>query len=359
MPTLHDKTHKLKLEIERLGFDTAKKSEAKLQAKAHTLKLGFDGLEFDQPKEGGVHAAGIAGGIYKDKNGKRSMVKCESDFRKNISEFLRSQFFQVLSPGSGAKVSLIAPQPMSKKLYHEGGKIQDNGSNIYVKSDFFDHYSNDMYKDMDAYMSAKTRPSDFARKLEGSKAKGRPAFMGTREWWSKTLTNAFKERNYQGFEQIAPVSLLINDFDFHTGNIGVIEDPKETDPRLVRIDFAESFNNLEEAIHPHSRSKHLPLWGPTNHYLEFPNYLKNNDLFADSVLKTAKIDLSSAIPPMFQELARYYTQEALAQWAQKVMPSKFGKVPITQITIQDIQTRFTEIMQKSRSLWKNTECKLN
>ncbi|WP_341764305.1 palindromic element RPE1 domain-containing protein [Candidatus Tisiphia endosymbiont of Beris chalybata] len=310
-----------------------------LQERPQQIK--FEGLEPYQRKESGANDAGIAGGIYKDENGKLSMVKCESDHSKNIAEFLGSQCFQALSPGSGAQVSLIAPQSISYKYYTEGG-IQDDGSNIYVKSDFLENYSNDMYKDMDENMSDTTKPNDWLRK------EGRPLNMGSRELLAKTLTNAFIELNYQDFEKIAPASLVTNDFDIHTGNIGVIRNPNNLTepPRLVRIDFAASLNKLEDKIHPHSISRHLPLLGPTNHYREFPDFLKNNNLFADSLINTAKINLDPTIDKAFQELIRYYNNEALVNWARKAMPHKFHKVAAETITVEDIKTSFKDVMQK-------------
>lgn len=308
-----------------------------------SLPSVFSNLAFKGRKSTGANDAGEYGGVYVDKDGNLSMIKRESNFSKNISEFLGSQIFQELSPDSGAKVSLIVPDYLSKELNQKNG-IQNDGSEIYVKSDYIKNYSADMYIDMDKYMSEKTKPSRLLRKGSGYKRLGRPLFAGSR----KLLNRAFKEIPYQNFEKIAPASLVIGDFDMHIGNIGVIRDPVSASikPKLVRIDFAGSLDKLEKNIHPHSWSRHLPLLGPTNHFREFPHSLKNNDVFADSLLETSKIDLDKTIDKSFAELSKYYNNQALIKWAKMAMPSKFKNIPTDQINIDDIKDTFKETMKQ-------------
>ncbi|KAJ6644969.1 hypothetical protein Bhyg_00166 [Pseudolycoriella hygida] len=303
----------------------------------------FEGLEFQEKKTRGAGDSGKFGGIYKDKEDPSllSMVKCEKNISKNISEFLGSQFFQKLSNGAGAKVSLVRP----KYEYLQNPNFPNEGSEIYVKSEFFKNY-HDMYQDMDERMSGKTNPNKRFRK------DGRPLFMGTRQLFNKTFTNAFKELNYQGFEQIAPASLLIGDFDIHSGNIGVIREP-EIDknvsaplPKLVRIDFGSSFNRLKKSIHPHSHSRHFPGMGPTNHYREFPRFLSINEKFASGLIAISKIKLDETIDESFAELSKYYNEEALAGWVKVAMPDKFKKLPIHQIKMEDIKIHLKKIMKE-------------
>ncbi|XVN42809.1 MAG: hypothetical protein RCG15_00380 [Candidatus Rickettsia vulgarisii] len=299
----------------------------------------FNNLAFKGSKSSGAND----GGVYTDKDGNLSMIKRESNFSKNISEFLGSQIFQELSPDSGAKVSLIAPDYLNKELNQKNG-IQNDGSEIYVKSDYIKNYSADMYVDMDKHMSEKTRPSRLFRKEDNLQRLGRPLFASSR----KLLNRAFKEIPYQNFEKIAPASLVIGDFDMHIGNIGVIRDSVSTStkPKLVRIDFAGSLDKLEKNIHPHSWSRHLPLLGPTNHFREFPSSLKNNDIFANSLLETSKIDLDKTIDKSFAELSKYYNDQALIKWAKMAMPSKFKNIPAGQIKIEDIKDTFKETMKE-------------
>ena len=306
-------------------------------------KSVFKGWNFLKPKGGGANEAGEHGGVYQSLDGKITvMIKKEASSSKNIAEFLGSQIFEAISPGNGAKVNLIAPDDFNKS------KAVD--SQIYVKSEFFENYSSDMYVDMDKHMSAKTKPSSWFRK-DG----GRPLFMGARNKLFRTLENAFKEIKYQNFENIMPASLLIGDFDIHVGNIGVIRDQKnpKTLPKLVRIDFAGSFDNLTNNIYPHSRAKHLPGFGPTNHFREFPSNLRTkNPNFADSLLAVSKIDLSKTINKSFDELTKYYSNEAIAEFAKQAMPKQFNNKQSKEITPEEIKASLIDTMKKRQESLK-------
>ncbi|ABV73403.1 delta-aminolevulinic acid dehydratase [Rickettsia canadensis str. McKiel] len=315
-------------------------------------KSVFKGWNFLRPKVGGANDVGEHGGVYQSSDGKiTAMIKKETSISKNIAEFLGSQIFETISPGNGAKVNLISPDHFNKS------KVFD--SQIYVKSEFFENYISDMYVDMDKHMSATTKPSSWFRK-DG----GRPLFMGTRNKLFRTLENAFKEIKYQNFENIMPASLLIGDFDIHVGNIGVIRDQKnpKTLPKLVRIDFAGSFNNLTNNIYPNSRAKHLPWFGPTNHFREFPSsFRKKNPKFADSLLAVSKIDLSKTIDKSFDELTKYYSNEAIAEFAKQAIPKKFNNTKSKEITPEEIKTSLIDVMQKRQESLKEygLEIKIN
>lgn len=302
----------------------------------------FKGWSFLQAKSGGANEAGEYGGVYKSTDGDiTAMIKQEASPAKNIAEFLGSQIFEAISPGDGAKVNLIVPDGFSKS--------QNSDSQVYVKSEFFKNYSNDMYVDMDKHMSAKTKPSSWFRK-DG----GRPLFVGSRNKLFKTLENAFKEVKYQNFSNIMPTSLLIGDFDVHIGNIGVIRDPKnlEIPPKLVRIDFAGSLDKLTSNIYPHSRSRHLPGFGPTNHFREFPSKLRRKPEFGDSLIAASKIDLSETIDKSFDELTKYYSNEAIAEFAKQSMPKFFNGKKSKEITHKEVKTQFKIIMEKRQESLK-------
>lgn len=314
----------------------------------------FIGWNYLAKKSLGANDGGELGGIYKNSDDILSMIKSEGDSRKNISEFLGSQIFQTTNPNHGAKVSLTVPDHLTERVNQEGG-LQSDGSEVYVRSEFFKNYSDDMYVDMDKHMSTETKPSGWLRK-DG----GRPIFMGTRELLSNTLSKAFEELNYSSFDKIAPTSLLIGDFDIHTGNIGVIRDPKDytIPPKLVRIDFAGSLDQLEGNIHPYSWSRHLPLLGPTNHFREFPSKLSHksklshNDSFVKGLLDTAQVDLNKTIDDSFAELSKYYSNKALANWAKMAMSQKFKNIPLENIKVADIKDAFKETMQKRQQSLK-------
>ncbi|WP_250311784.1 Sca4 family protein [Rickettsia endosymbiont of Oedothorax gibbosus] len=308
----------------------------------------FTNLQYYKRKEFGANEAGELGGIYSSQDNILFMVKKENKPEKNISEFLGSQIFQATNPEHGAKVSLIVPDHLTTKVDQEGG-LQNDGSEVYVQSEFFKNYSGDMYVDMDNHMSKKTKPGGWLRK-DG----GRPLFMGTRELLSSTLTKAFEELHYSDFDKIAPTSLLIGDFDIHTGNIGVVRDTNNSTipPRLVRLDFAGSFDQLDDEIRPHSWSRHLPLLGPTNHFREFPSTIKYNDLFVKGLLDTAQVDLNNTIDNSFVELSKYYSDKALANWAKMTMSQKFKNIAPENIKIADVKDALKETMQKRQQSLK-------
>ncbi|WP_425362829.1 Sca4 family protein [Candidatus Tisiphia endosymbiont of Hybos culiciformis] len=308
----------------------------------------FTNLQYCKGKESGANEAGELGGIYSSQDNVLFMVKKENKAEKNISEFLGAKIFQATNPEHGAKVSLIVPNHLIEKVEQKRG-LQNDGSEIYVQSEFFKNYSGDMYVDMDNNMSKKTKPGGWLRK-DG----GRPIFMGTRELLSSTLTKAFKELHYSDFDKIVPTSLLIGDFDIHTGNIGVIRDPDNSTipPKLVRFDFAGSFNQLEDDIHPNSWSRHLPLLGPTNHFREFPSTLKYNDLFVKGLLDTAQVDLNNTIDNSFAELSKYYSDKVLANWAKMAMSQKFNNIAPENIKIADVKDALKEAIQKRQQSLK-------
>ncbi len=308
----------------------------------------FTNLQYYKRKEFGANEAGELGGVYISQDNSLSLVKKENKIEKNISEFLGSQIFQATNPDHGAKVSLIVPNHLTTQVDQKGG-LQSDGSEVYVQSKFFNNYSGDMYVDMDNHMSKKTKPGGWLRK-DG----GRPLFMGTRELLSSTLTKAFKELHYSDFDKIAPTSLLIGDFDIHIGNIGVIRYPDNSTvpPKLVRFDFAGSFDQLEDDIHPHSWSRHLPLLGPTNHFKEFPSALKYNDLFVKGLLDTAQVDLNKTIDNSFVELSKYYNDKALANWTKMAMSQKFNNIAPENIKIADVKDALKETMQKRQQSLK-------
>ncbi|MGX6959819.1 MAG: hypothetical protein ACIPMY_00870 [Rickettsia endosymbiont of Pentastiridius leporinus] len=306
-------------------------------------KSVFEGWKFLKPKSGGANEAGEHGGVYQSADGNiTAMIKQEASSAKNIAEFLGSQIFEAISPGNGAKVTLIAPDNWDKS--------KSIDSQIYVKSEFFKNYSSDMYVDMDKYMSNDTKPSSWFRK-DG----GRPLFIGSRNKLSGTLRKAFEEVKYQNFENIMPTSLLIGDFDVHVGNIGVIRDAKRTDalPKLVRIDFAGSFNNLTNKIHPHSWARHLPGFGPTNHFREFPSALRTkNPKFADSLIAASKIDLTEIIGKSFNELAKYYSDEAIEAFAKQAMSGKFNNKKSKKVNLEEVKAALLEVMSKRQESLK-------
>lgn len=281
-------------------------------------------------KEGGARGAGDDGGVYKNKATKvTALIKKDDKIEFNIAEFLGSQLFAATEPGSGATVQLMVTGTNSSK-------IPGDGSNVYVRSEFFENYT-DMFKDMDRNMSEEDRPNQHFRK------DGRPLLFGTREIFSSTLSKAFRQQGYQDFDKIAPTSLLMGDFDIHPGNIGVIRNGSEK-PRLVRIDYGWAFSNLTKEVHPHSNSKHLPGMGPTNHFREFPRSLKLTPEFVAGLDRAANVDMEKVLDKSFADLEKCYNQEALAKWAKHGMPNIYKDKDIKDIKVDDVKKNLKEVM---------------
>ena len=281
-------------------------------------------------KEGGARGVGDDGGVYKNKATKvTALIKKDDKIEFNIAEFLGSQLFAATEPGSGATVQLMVTGTNSSK-------IPGDGSNVYVRSEFFENYT-DMFKDMDRNISEEDRPNQHFRK------DGRPLAMGTRELFSKTLSKAFSKQGYQDFDKIAPTSLLMGDFDVHIGNIGVIRKGTEK-PRLVRIDYGWAFSNLTKDVHPHSTSKHLPGMGPTNHFREFPIGLKLTPEFVAGLDRAANVDMEKVLDKSFADLEKCYNQEALAKWAKHAMPNIYKDKDIKDIKVDDVKKNLKEVM---------------
>lgn len=260
--------------------------------------LSIDKLERQGAKQGGANASGGLGGVYKDElDNSTYLVKKEDDISANICEFLGSRIFAATAEGHGAEVSLAASSATSLP--------SKKGTDIYVASKFFEHYS-DLYKDIDKYAGT---PKSFRKD-------GRPLFAGTLEAATGYLSKAFKQEKYRDFAKVAATSLLIGDFDIHTGNIGVVRESGK-DPRLVRIDFGRAFDAFGADVNPESFMEHLPGLGPTNHFREFPVHLRQNKEFVDELRRVSKIDMTKSISDSVDELAQTYGPTGLKEFMSK------------------------------------------
>jgi len=264
-------------------------------------------------KDGGANSVGKFGGIYKI-NGKTNLVKREKDESKNIAEFLGSKIFSIRE-NVGAKVSLAT---------------MHNDDEVYLASEFFDDYT-DFFKDV--YRKAGKEIPDHIpeivkyvyRKIgKAVPEDSRPRIVGKET--TDLFKKAFKQKGieeYKGFPEIMATSLLIGDFDVHWGNIGVIN-KANTNPKLVRIDFAAAFSNLGKEINPHSMSEHNMVTiknggmqtQPTNHFKEFPRHLKLRPDFIEELQLVASQDLDDKIQESMKDLQKYYKIDQIL---------KFGK----------------------------------
>lgn len=266
----------------------------------NVLKPTINEFIFQKGKIGGANEGGKEGGIYK-RNGAYYLIKQENTYRgvsnhSNISEYLASQIFAATAPGYGAEVFLVSIK---------SGKIEPDqtGETVYVASKFFNNYQ-------DLYVHAhKTMGKEVPR--------SRPRNVGTIN--STLFNNALKRNNYKyysGFPQAMVTSLLIADYDVHWGNVGVVSANNEN--KMVRIDFGWAFKKLYNKLNPHSIVEHLPGFGPTNHFREYPNEMRITQQFADELKRVAKIDLIPCLKQSFENLKQFYGTEPLKEFALSI-----------------------------------------
>ena len=284
-------------------------------------------------KTGGARGAGALGGIYSNGINTALIKQDQESPNFDIAEYMSSKIFAAVSPGAGAVVEMMVPEGELE--------IPGDGSDVYVRSEFFDNYS-DMFKDMDTHMSENNKPSQWFRK------DGRPLFMGTRQKFTNVMSKAIDNLGYEGFEKIAPGSLLVGDFDMHIGNIGVIRE-SDKKPQLKRIDFGWGFSNLTKDVNPHSVLSHFPGRGPTNHFREFPLEYKLTKEFAKGLDQAANTGIAAILDESFSKLEKYYNQSVLQKWAQHAMPQEFGNKKVDEIDLFEVRNTLKEVMQARQS----------
>ena len=87
-----------------------------------------------EKKSGGARGGGEYGGIYTD-GSKKALVKQDQESPNfDIAEYMSSKIFEAISPGTGATVEMMVPEGQERN-------IPSDGSNVYVRSEFFDNYS--------------------------------------------------------------------------------------------------------------------------------------------------------------------------------------------------------------------------
>ena len=253
-----------------------------MSKKPEKIVATVDNLETEisylSPKAGGARSEGTYGGIYSftDEEGvaRRMLVKSDKP-EMDIAEFLSGKIFEETAPDNSARVKIV-------KLKEPSGEEQ-----VYIGSVFLDRY-----RDLSTEVNL-----DFALKKNG-----RVFAAGTTNFFTgflraKMLDSSGKPK-FSGFPEVMATSLLVGDFDVHTGNVGLCmtgTSDDKVEEKLVRIDYAASFDNLDSDIHPHSRSRHPFALGPTNHFREYPRSMRVTDDFAKHAFEVASKDLDGAI----------------------------------------------------------------
>ncbi len=285
-------------------------------------------------KEGGARPSGAFGGVYESGNGKKTALVKQDNYAQDIAEFLGAKIHNATVPNHSPELHL-ARIPESDK-----GVKKD--SDVYLVSVFFDDYK-DLYKDIykEAGLAA---PKD------------RPRAVGSVGSEKDIFRQGLKDNNYTGFPEVMATSLLIGDFDVHWGNIGAVRE-KDQDPKLVRIDFGAAFDSLKGKVNPHSISEHLPGFGPTNHFREFPREMKLDDDFIKELERVASLDIADTISKSLEEIESFYSPEAMKQFGERLGVTFKDDDDIS----ATIKSNLTAIIEERQTSLKNfaTELKID
>ncbi len=256
-------------------------------------------LTYAAAKSGGANKGGEYTGIYVySGTTQKALVKSEAtreqpqNIAKDMAEFLASKIFEETAPENSARVVIA-------RMHDE--RHQPTGD-PYIASIFIPGYE------------------DLSRNVQQSgalKKDGRTFAAGTVNaitgFMRKTMLNDDGTPKYTGFPETMATSLLIGDFDVHTGNIG-IKDKRQ----LVRIDYAAAFEKLEDEIHPNSRRRHPVGLGPTNHFREYPRSLRISPEFAEHAFAVAERDLGPKVDEAFRELSEHYEYKDLVTFGERL-----------------------------------------
>lgn len=122
---------------------------------------------------------------------------------------------------------------------------------------------------------------------------------------------------FEGFDEIVVASLLFGDWDFHTGNFGIIPgiDPTK-DGRLVKIDHGEGTHNLSNIVRIHERR--LVGFEVDNHFRYLPRELKISPRFANELLRQAGLPFQARIQRIIDSLSLKYGPMPLTEYAKYI-----------------------------------------
>ncbi|MBA8666481.1 hypothetical protein H1Q59_01035 [Holosporaceae bacterium 'Namur'] len=268
--------------------------------------------QYKEGKGGGANEAGELGGVYKSP-ARTALFKQDPNPAKNIAEFLASQMHRSTHPEHQAEVFFA-------KVTDKAGKP----TYPYIASIFFNNYQGDLFKY--AYTSKGLIPPE-----------DRPKFMGTGNLVTAalgientaTLINEVLSSSTGFAESVVP-RLLTNDMDMHSGNLGVAI--KNGQEEIVSIDFGGANASLEEKIHPHSHTRHMPGLGPTNHFREYGRKYKITPAFAAECDKVAKHDYTGTIDDAFEKIVEYNNFKAIKAFGKLLgVPTKQLRIPDNEV----------------------------
>jgi hypothetical protein len=255
---------------------------------------------------------------------------------KNIIEFVAGRLLNLFI-GESAATTFFAHKP--------AGTISDGpdptGENVYVGSIYYDGFQ-DLFKDIERVHGRV--PSD-------NMSRPKSAGFLAKSWFTKGLQSEDKQCRYHNLETVTASSLLVGDFDTHSGNLGniaerapdaedkmsFVKDPRtgaiKTDAegkigKLVKIDHAGALRNLDDDVKMNAirfwytfRGNAKGSTQPTNHIREIPRHLRVSPAFAAELERLSSIDISKVktnIVESIDQVAKFYGIGPMLQFAERM-----------------------------------------
>ena len=263
---------------------------------------------------------------------------------KNIIEYVAGRLLNLFI-GESAATTFLARSPDSTI----GDKPDPTGENVYVGSVYYDG-AQDLFRDIERVHG---RVPD--KNMERPKSAG----ILSKSWFTKGLQNEDKQSRYHNLESVIASSLLIGDFDTHSGNLmnsaerdpnskdldkdgkpdkmAFVKDPVtgaiKTDAegkigKLVKIDHAGALRNLDDDVKMNAirfwytfRGNAKGSTQPVNHIRELPRHLRVSPAFAAELERLSSIDLSKVkaiVDDAFDKVASFYGIAPLLQDAERM-----------------------------------------
>jgi hypothetical protein len=225
-----------------------------------------------------------------------ALIKQEASNAKNMTEYIGSVVFRSRHPDLFPEVHLV----------RNGKNKAGTGDDIYAASIYIENYTCDLYKDIHNRNNLPVPDK-------------KPTLFGMTEETQEQIRKAFiKEdgnfRKYENFAKVTVPALRGDEFDMHTGNIGL-----KGDNQLVRIDLAGAWRKIckHPTLRPNSNSEHPVGFGPSNRFAQYDDSLKLNAAFVDELDNDVNHDYDKTIRSALSDLTKFYDADAfkeLAKW---------------------------------------------
>lgn len=294
------------------------KADIDIKNKMEVAKLlsteiySIDDLTRVSDKVGGSAANGKINGVYSCtihydsaypyyKKEQKMLVKHAANPEDTMREYVAGVMMNALVGNQSSSAFLL---PISVK----DGKVllpDATGKNVVLASVYYDTYQ------------------EILRTTESGKS-GRIYFHEYiyRQQYIKALSS-IENRKYkpkhENFYDLVSANLQIGNFDFHGDNCGTANNEAF---KLLSIDPGAGLKHLESDVHIHSHSRHLPGFGPVNHFRNLPREMIISEGLAAALLShssaSSRVNIQSAIDDALAQLDKFYGPVPLVRFARQV-----------------------------------------